>query len=213
MAGQGLCMKAAAVVKSGKGSSKTELAAFLDTLGEDELSCASMEEHSDHLVELVVNSLTTLLDSGATSHLVKGREFFWDYNKEEAQKVKMANLGVLKTQASGTCVACFTYNGVSMRVKLKNCLHAPNAFVNLLSIGWFINGEVSCTFKKGYVTLLKGGMSFGYGPMVNKLFILKVEFLKPPISTSVTPSTSPIMEQPSNADVAMFAKVPETLEL
>lgn len=84
MAGQGPRAKVAAAAKSGKGSLKTELAAFLDTLGDDELSCASVEEHSDDVVELVVNSLTTLLDSGATSHLVKGREFFWDYNKEEA---------------------------------------------------------------------------------------------------------------------------------
>jgi len=213
MAGQGPRAKAAAAAKSGKGSSKTELAAFLDTLGDDELSCASVEEHSDDVVELVVNSLTTLLDSGATSHLVKGHEFFWDYNKEEARKVKTANLGVLQTQASGTCVARFTYNGVSTRVKLRNCLHAPNAFVNLLSVGRFVIGEVSCMFEKGCVTLSKAGKSFGYGPMVNKLFVLEVEFLKPPIGPSAAPSVSLIMERPSSAEVALFAKVPETLEL
>ena len=87
MAGQGLRAKAKAETaarKSGKRSSKTDLAAFLDTLGNDELSCASMEELSGDMAELVVNSLSTLLDSSATSHLVKSREYFWTYNEEEA---------------------------------------------------------------------------------------------------------------------------------
>jgi len=67
MAGQGPRAKAAvvAVVKGGKQLTKPELAAFFDALGDDGLSCASIAE------ELVVNSLSTLLDSGATSHLVK----------------------------------------------------------------------------------------------------------------------------------------------
>jgi len=85
MDGQGPCAKAAvAVAKSGKGSSQTELAAFFDTLGDDELSCASVEEIPNELVELAVNSLSTLLDSGATSHLVKSQDYFWTYNEEEA---------------------------------------------------------------------------------------------------------------------------------
>ena len=54
--------------------------------------------------------------------------------EEEARNVKMANLGILQTRASGTCVAHFTHNGVSTKVKLKDCLHAPNAFINLLSV-------------------------------------------------------------------------------
>ena len=186
MAGQGLRVKAkveAAARKSGKGSSKTDLAAFLDTLGDDELSCASVEELSGDMAELVVNSLSTLLDSSATSHLVKSHEYFWTYNEEEARNVKTANLGILQTHASDTCVARFTHNGVSMKVKLKGSLHAPNAFVDLLSVGQFVTANVSCTFENGGVVLSKEGKSFGYGPMVNKLFDLRVEFLKPPVAS------------------------------
>ena len=136
MAGQGLRVKVkveAAAKKSGKGS-KTDLAACLDTLGDNELSCASIEELLGGMAELVVNSLSTLLNSSATLHLVKSHEYFWMYNEEEAQSVKMANLGILQTCASGTCVARYTHNGVSMKVKLRDCLHAPNAYVNLLSV-------------------------------------------------------------------------------
>ena len=97
--------------------------------------------------------------------------------------MKTANLGILQTRASGTCIARFTHNGVSMKVKLKDCLHAPNAFVNLLSVRRFVTADVSCMFKNGGVVLSKEGKSFGYGPMVNRLFDLRVEFLRPPVSS------------------------------
>jgi hypothetical protein len=214
MAGQGPRAKAAAAAagKSGKKLLKSEVVAFLDTLGDDELSCASMEEISDDLAELVVNSLSTLLNSGATSHLVKDHEYFWTYDEEEARNVKMANLGILQTRARGTCVARFTYNGVSTRVTLKDCLHAPNAFVNLLSVGRFVTASVSCTFENGGVVLSKVGRSFGYGPMTNRLFDLRIEFLKPPVA-SQAPAASLVVERPSNVDIALFAKVPESLDL
>jgi hypothetical protein len=198
----------------GDRSSKTELAAFTDVQGflealEDdaELSCASIEGVLDDSTdsESVMNSWSTLLDSGATSHLVKGRDYFWTYNKEAARTVRTANLGVLQTRASGTCVVRFTYNGVSTRVTLRNCLHAPNASVNLLSVGRFVTAEISCTFDEERVLLSKMGKTFGHGPMINNLFLLEVEFLKPPIISPVsalsiqhqrlpTPCTSTLLE-------------------
>jgi len=184
-------------------------AALLNTLKDDaELSCASVEVAPDDLAKLVVNSWSTLLDSGATSHLIKSRDYFWVYNEEEARNVKTGNLGVLQTRANGTCVVRLTYNGVSTKVTLRNCLHAPHAFVNLLSVGRFVTANVSCTFEKDRVLLSKAGRPFGYGPMVNKLLLLEVEFLKlptgtshldeqsspsrsPPVSPAVAPSTPP----------------------
>ena len=141
MAGQGLCAKAAAAVKEKKKSLKTELATFLDTFGNNELSCASMEEVPDEMAELVVNSWSTLLDSGATLHLIKGCDYFWMYNEEEAWSVKTANL---QTHTSRTCIAHFTYNGC--------------------------------------------------GPMVNKLFVLEVRFLKPPVTSPPQISASLIVK-------------------
>jgi len=62
--------------------------------------------------------------------------------------------------------------------------------------------------------LSKAGKSFGNGPMVNKLFILEVEFLMPPV-TGVTVQVGPslVVELPSRSELAFFAKVPETLDL
>jgi len=59
---------------------------------------------------------------------------------------------------------------------------------------------------------LKEGKSFGYDPMVNRLFDLRVEFLRPPIA-SLAMVASLIVKRPSNAETALFVKVPKTLEL
>jgi hypothetical protein len=72
MAGQGQRTKAAAA-KSGK-TTTDHAATFTETLGDDrELSCASIDNVPKELAELVVNSWSTLLDIGATSHLDKDR--------------------------------------------------------------------------------------------------------------------------------------------
>lgn len=82
----------------------------------------------------------------------------------------------------------------------------------LITIGQFVTANVSCTFENSGVVLSKEGKSFGYGPMVNKLFDLRVEFLKPPVASPAM-AASLIVERPSNAKTALFVKVPETLDL
>ena len=81
---------------------------------------------------------------------------------------------------------------------LSTCL---SHFVNLLSIRQFVAAKVSCTFKDGQVVFSKEGRLFGYGPMVNNLFLLEVEFLKPPTLTT------------SKEEIVLFTKVPKTLDL
>lgn len=189
----------------------TDVQGFLEALGDDaELSCVSIEGVLDNLTELVMNSWSTLLDSGATSHLVNlGREYFWSYNEEVARNVKTANLGILQTQGSGTCVVHFMYNRASTKVTLRNCLHTPHAFMNLLSVRHFVTANFSCTFEKDHVLLSKVGRPFGYGPMVNKLFLLEVEFLKPPGVLSPPVAASPVVEHPSSAYGQCPVVIPE----
>jgi hypothetical protein len=171
-----------------------------------ELSCASINpelSNESALVSLALHSWSTLLDSSATSHLIKSRDFFWSYNTTAARDVKTANLGILKTQARGDCVAIFTYNGLATRVNLRNCLHAPDAVVNLLSVGRFVTVGVTCTFEGGKVMLSVPSKIFGTGPMINRLFILDVEYVKP----------RPTLISPPIFDLSCFTKVPETLDL
>ena len=74
MAGQGPRQKTTSAAKSKKSStSKLDVAALVDVEAfEGKLSCASIDNIPEELAELAVNSWSTLLDSGATSHLVKG---------------------------------------------------------------------------------------------------------------------------------------------
>jgi hypothetical protein len=164
-------------------------------LDDGELSCASIDNAEESaLVSLTLHSWSTLLDSGATSHLIKSRDFFWTYNTTAANDVKTAN-------ARGDCIAIFNYNGQSTRVNLRNCLHAPDAIVNLLSVGRFVTAGVACTFEGGKVLLSVPSKNFGTGPMVNRLFVLDVEYVKPPSASSLP------------SDLVCFTKVPETLDL
>ena len=88
-----------------------------------------------------------------------------------------------------------------------------HTYVNLLSIRQFVTADVSCMFENSGVVLSKEGKSFGYGPMVNRLFDLRVEFLKPPVASPLVMAASLIVKQPSNVETALFVKVPETLDL
>ena len=213
MAGQGPRQKMTSAVKSKKSSTlKLDVAALVDVEAfEGELSCASIDNIPEELAELAVNSWSTLLNSGATSHLIKGQEYFWTYNEEAARNVKTANLRVLQTQASGTCIAVFTYNGISTKVTLCDCLHTPLAFINLLSVGHFVTLNISCMFDKGRVLLSKTNEPFGHGPMVNKLFVLEVEFLKPP--KTLLPASLLSIECPLSSEHVLFVKVLKMLDL
>src|SRR5882762_3793853 len=108
-----------------------------------ELSCASVEEVSlnpsamptpaDYAC-IMQQHLSTLLDSSCTSHLIIDSSFFHTYDPAGASNVTTANHSVLPTKGRGTCYAVVTFKGCRTRIKLKECLHAPGAVINLLSV-------------------------------------------------------------------------------
>lgn len=82
------------------------------------------------------------LDSACSRHLVKEAGYFWTYEETEAHDIQTANNGILRTKATGLCIARVTYNGKSCILRLHDCLHAPTASENLLSAGRFVrNGN------------------------------------------------------------------------
>ncbi|PPQ90518.1 hypothetical protein CVT25_014409 [Psilocybe cyanescens] len=204
MAGQGPRDKAAAAAATVKKDGKemaSIAAASVDFLDEGEISCAMIESVDDNLSTLALTSIpvnATLLDSGATSHLIKSREMFHSYSEADARNVTTANLGTLRTQGGGTCYVNVSYKGRSIRLKLNNCLHAPGAAVNLLSVGRLNSAGVGCNFipNEG-VRLSKNSITFASGRMINRLFSLDTEFIPGP---------------PSDERV-MFVKVPESMYL
>ncbi|KAJ3494865.1 hypothetical protein NLJ89_g10721 [Agrocybe chaxingu] len=91
-------------------------------------------------------------------------------------------------------------------LKLRDCLHAPDACVNLLSVGRFVSKGIGCFFADKKVVISKGGVALGQGPMVGNVFVIDVEFLRPPTPVSDgIPKPMP--------DVACFSSVAVTLDL
>ena len=173
-----------------------------------DLSCATFDETSvDEVVALLAaaGSPTNCLDSGTSSHLFKDRNVFWTYNITQARAMRTANHGVLQTEASGDCLVRFTLKGVTTTVKLRDCLHAPSACINLLSVGRMTaaGSQVGCVFDDGKFQIVKkksDGSRVGIYEGVqtnNKLYFVDLEFVLPP----------------RPAETVLFTKVVETMDL
>lgn len=182
--------------------SETAAAAFFG-----DLSCASVTELPDTVTGVLSAALSTILDSGTTTTLIQDRSYFWTYSTEDVVTVRTANHGSLPTSGRGDCVALLTLNGQKRRVRLTNCLHAPSAMMNLLSVGWMLSRGWECNFRGSppRCDLVYRGTSLGSLAMSNNLFIIDLEFLRPPTSSSHSPSPG--------AEFTAFVQAPMTLDL
>ena len=173
-----------------------------------DLSCAVIDglsaEEMSALLAAGGNS-ANCLDSGTSSHLLKDQDVFWTYNVTQAQAMRTANHGVLQTEASGDCLVRFTLKGVTTTVKLRDCLHAPSACINLLLVGRMTaaGSKVGCVFDDGKFQIVKKNSDGTRTDicegiqMNNKLYFVDLEFVLPP---------HPV-------ETVLFAKVTETMDL
>jgi hypothetical protein len=173
-----------------------------------DLSCAVMDGPSVEEVTALLaasGNSTNCLDSGTSSHLFKDRNVFWTYEVTQARAMRTANHGVLQTEASGDCLVRFTLKGVTTTVKLRDCLHAPSASINLLSVGRMTasGSKVGCVFDDGKFQIVKKNsngtrVSICEGVQTsNKLYFVDLEFVLPPRSI----------------EAVLFTKVDETMDL
>jgi hypothetical protein len=167
-----------------------------------ELSCAS-------LVELDISHLTALLDSGTTSHIIMDRAYFVDFTPEDCPSVRTANQGELTTFGRGTCVADIVIGDVVRRVTLRNCLYAPKAVFNLISVGRMLQRGWDCVFRSpstshgAHCEFSYKGEYLGQVPLIGNLCQLDVRFI-PPSRLSTVPTTGEIsafVEKPLTWDV------------
>ena len=165
-----------------------------------DLSCALAEILSTD------GSPVSILDSGTSSHLLKDRDVFWTYETTQARSMRTANQGVLQTKGSGDCLVRFTHKGVTTTVKLHDCLHAPSACVNLLSVGRMtsVGSKVGCTMDDGKFAIVRKASdgsreSIYEGKQSNNLYFVDLEFVYP-LSKHRT-------------ETAFFTKVVETMDL
>jgi len=95
----------------------------------------------------------TILDLGCTTHIIHDRWFFWTYNPALATPVGMANCGVLNTLAWAEVHFCAMVGSVEYMFCMKDCLHAPDCPVNLLSVGAMAEKHIHVVFNFGIMTI------------------------------------------------------------
>lgn len=152
-----------------------------------DLSCALVEELSEGetsggLTSLAKAVSSTILDSGTTTHLIKDPSLFWTFTRDTTVSMKTANQGSLSTEGYGDCVAILRLGDKRIRLRLENCLYAPNAIVNLLSVGRMIERGWELRFRgePSRCELLHKDESLGCIDMRGHLCFLDVEFVRPP---------------------------------
>jgi len=82
--------------------------------------------------------------------VLKDHDIFWTYEATQARLMKTANQGILQTKASGDCLIRLI-GSTTTTVKLQDCLHAPSACVNLLSVGRMTaaRSKLGCSMDDG----------------------------------------------------------------
>ena len=88
-----------------------------------------------------------ILDSGATSHLIRDKGYFVDFATEDRPSVKTTNQETLSMLGRGTCIVELKLGKDTHRIVLKDCLHAPSALLNLLSVGHMLLQGWGCDFR------------------------------------------------------------------
>ena len=193
-------------------SSAPSSASAVPTAYLGDLSCAmiEMEESSTDTFAGLLSMdgrYANILDSGMSSHLFKDRNVFWTYKATQARSMRTANHGVLQMSASGDYLVCFTLRDITTTVKLCDCLHAPSACLNLLSVGRMTTSagsKVDCTMDDGKFAITvknaDGSRKNIYeGNQSNNLYFVDLKFVYPP------------EKRPTES--AMFTKVIETMDL
>jgi hypothetical protein len=81
-------------------------------------------------------NFNTLLDSGCTTHIFRDHRLFWTYQDDATTPVGTANCGILQTLGRGEIRFCITGSDRSQHTfRARDCLHALDVPINLLSVG------------------------------------------------------------------------------
>jgi len=131
------------------------------------------------------------LDSGCTDHIIRHRKVFQHYDTSKAVSIGTANSGSLEALAGGDVSFRVPYHDRHGQVQqilftLRNCLHAPDAPVNLISVGALNEQGLAVTFNPGASTELSlplddpdlPGFTF-HATVIRRLSLLHCDFVLP----------------------------------
>ena len=156
----------------------------------------------------------SVLDSGCTHYIICDRALFWSYDTTLATPVRTANCGSLQTLARGSVHFRVLSGDRNVIFILNDCLHAPDAPINLISVDALTEKGAIFTFSKGQTTIAFPPDHpvlplFSFNATVhNCLSFLDCDFVLP--SSSVD---SPLLDPPSSLldldDVALATIFPQ----
>ena len=150
----------------------------------------------------------SLLDSGCTNHIFRDKAVFWTYDPALATPVKTVNCGFLNTLARGIVRFRVKSGDRSAVFILRDCLHAPDAPINLISVGAMAEKGGVLTFGPGstsvtFPTPLTSSPEFTFNAtLIHRLSFLNCDFVLPPSPLSPPPLSS------INLDTALLASFP-----
>jgi len=148
------------------------------------------------------------LDSGCTDHIIRHHKVFQHYNTSKAVSIGTANSGSLEALAGGDVSFRVPYHDWHGQVQqilfmLQNCLHAPDAPVNLISVGALNEQGLVVTFNPGALTELSlplddpdlSGFTF-HATVIRRLSLLHCDFVLPD-DDLLKPSAFPAISFPN----------------
>src|SRR6202522_786677 len=126
------------------------------------------------------------LDSGCTDHIITDRKLFHTYDTSGAVNIGTANCGSLSAVASGDVTFRLPFEDRFVLFTLRHCLHAPEAPINLISVGALNEGQLTVAFVPGGPTTISYPMSDPVLPgftfmatVVRRLSFLCLDFVLP----------------------------------
>ena len=139
----------------------------------------------------------SLLDSGCTHHIIWDQSLFSNYTSR-AISVGTANCGSLQALGTGDVSFRCSFGNRNVLFTMHNCLHAPDAPINLVSVGSLVECRMTAVFSPGGITSVSFLAdhpllpNFSFSATVhNRLSLLTLAFVTPIHSTAMPTLTFP----------------------
>ncbi len=139
------------------------------------------------------------MDSGTTHHIIRDHEAFHMYDESKSLLVKMANCEILNTFAMGDAHISVDAGGKTATIILRQCLHAPDAPINLISVGaltengmyvGFGKHKTTCYFPQSHKGLQNSSFQ---ADVIGCLSFLNCKFILPPDPDNIPASANAML--------------------
>ena len=153
-------------------------------LGHMAKDCKNTDNEGDHKKNTPKNKRIALLaknkekmkgifiDSGASDHMFWDRKLFDEYKTIDGEIIA-ANNSSLKISGKGSLRISTIVEGEDFDVTLKDVLHVPELFVNLLSVKQLVKNGADVNFRRNLCEISYNGDIIGIGLEKNSLFRLE----------------------------------------